>query len=1092
MIRAAFFFLKALQVHHRLLLLLLLTGYYSGTVRGAVKTNDPTGAETIRRHPAAKALLPAGAWSWVLKGKVVDGTGAPVAGASVNILGTTLGASTDNDGAFIMEITSEKDSLVITAVGYRPKTIVAGSERAITIVLEQDEGKQKLDEVMVSVAYGRQKKKEVVGSVTSINPGDLKIPSSNLTQALAGRLAGVISFMSTGEPGADNADFFVRGVSTFGYKSNPLILIDNIQSTPTDLARLQVDDIEGFSIMKDATATALYGAKGANGVILITTKEGREGHVVVSGRLENSLSQSVRNVEFADPITYMKLANEANLTRDPLSGYRYLPSKIENTKMGTDPFVYPAVDWQQALLKKSTMNQRSTVSFSGGGKVARYFVSGSMNIDNGILNVDKRSNFNSNSKLKTYSFRSNVNMNLGPKTELQTKLSGVFDDYNGPIDGASDIFRKIVMTNPVLFPAYYEPTDATRYIQHIMFGNYGMGGYNNPYADLMKGYKQSNTSVMNAQVQLLQDLDFLTDGLKFRGMVSVQRSASFFITRAYNPYYYNLTNYDYNTKTYDLTPINLEAAPGLLVPVGTEYLSGSNSSKTVSSEFYSELALNYRKEIADLHTVSGSLIGVAKSGLNGAETGNLMLSLPYRNLGLSGRATYVYDSRYAAEFNFGYNGSERFHSSKRFGFFPSAGVAYTISKEKFWEPLAGILPSLKLRATYGLVGNDAIGDASDRFFYLSDINLSSAQRGASFGYLNNYSLNGVMVNRYANTDITWEVATKTNLGLDARILNVLELNLDLYKDRRKNILMTRAAIPTTMGLEAPSRANVGEASSKGVDLALDFSKQFTPKLWMRAMGNFTYATSKYEIYEEPEYILTRDGQDIVLDYLTHRGKSLSQQWGFIAERLFVDDLDAANAPKQTFGPYGGGDIKYKDVNNDGQITNLDKVPIGKPTVPEIVYGFGFSARYQQLDFSIFFQGMARRSFWIDVNATSPFVNDQRLLLKAYSESYWSESNKDIYALWPRLSPNVNNNNAQTSTWFMFDGGLLRIKQLELGYSFKSAFMKRLGLSNARVYLNSNNLHTFSNFKIWDVEMAGNGLAYPIQRVTNIGLNFTFK
>lgn len=1050
-------------------------------------TNPRLARKTVHESGVMREAFPNN-FQFTIKGVVKNSDGQPLIGVSIIVKGTQKGTSTGADGTFTIDL-NPGDVLIFSMVGFKSQEIVVADDKYLTITLSAAES---TDSEVVVVAYGTQKKSEMVGSVSSIKPSELRVPGSNLTQALAGRLAGIISTQASGEPGADNADFFIRGVATFGYRNGPLILIDNVESSTTDLARLQVDDIANFSIMKDASSTALYGAKGANGVILITTKEGKTGRVTVSGRIEDKLSQSVRNVKLADPITYMELANEANLTRDPLSGYRYSKSKIENTKLNNNPLVFPAVDWQKMLLRKNTFNQNANISLNGGGGVARYYVSGSMSLDNGILKVDGKNNFNSNPKLKSYSIRSNVNIDLGKTTELQTKISGVFDDYTGPIPGGNAIFSQIMQTNPVLFPAFYETTEKTSYIKHIMFGNYGNAGYNNPYAELQRGYRESGNSVINAQIQMLQNFEFITKGLTARGLVSIGRKASSSIVRSYNPFYYAISNYDFFDKTYDLYAINAEPFSGLLAPVGTEYLTGSNSSKDISSEFYSEMALYYKNRFNDVHSVSGTLVGIAKSSLNPGVSNDLILSLPYRNLGVSGRATYVYDGRYAAEFNFGYNGSERFHSSNRWGFFPSIGVAYTVSNEKFWEKYSDLISRLKIRATYGLVGNDAIGSITDRFFYLSSINLNSSSRSASFGFPGNYSLNGVEISRYANSDITWEVAEKKNIGLEFTLFNKLNIVAEVYEDLRSNILMTRTSIPTTMGLEATPRANVGKASSKGLDLSLDYDFNITREWWLKGLGNFTYATSKYTQYEEPVFISNIDGKTIYLDHLTHVGKSLTQRWGFIAERLFVDEKDAANSPLQSFGPYGAGDIKYRDINKDGKITDLDKVPIGFPTTPEIVYGFGFSTGYKLFDFSVFFQGVGRRSFWIDASATSPFIGDQRLLLDAYAKDHWSEENQNIYALWPRLSPVINENNVQVSTWFMQNGSLLRIKQAELGYTLPKRLMSRLSLSNARVYINSNNIFTFSKFKIWDVEMAGNGLGYPIQRITNIGITFSFK
>ncbi len=1041
---------------------------------------------TAAPHTVTNTVVQAESRWLKLKGRVTDENGTPLPGASVKLKGTTKGVATDAEGIFTIDVPDNGGVLQVSFIGFQSTEIAVTKpgDGMLTIVLKPAEGK--VEEVVV-VAHGRQKKTEVVGAVTTIKPAELKIPVSNLTNALAGKLAGIIAFQRSGEPGFDNADFFVRGVTTFGYRKSPLILIDNIETSTTDLARLQVDDIASFSIMKDATATALYGSKGANGVILITTKEGREGSVTMSFRAENSLSQSTRNVELADPITYMELANEAVLTRNPLGGLLYSRDKIENTRMGLDPVVFPATDWQSKLLKKSTNNQRYNLSLSGGGKLARYFISGSMNIDNGIMKVDRKSNFNSNSKIKSYSLRSNININITRTTELTARLSGSFDDYSGPLQGGADIFKQIMQSNSVLFPAYYETTAETKYVKHIMFGNSADGQFNNPYADLQRGYKQSNRFNLNAQVGMRQQLKFITEGLTARGMVNLQRNGAFSLSRAYSPFYYIAYNYDYATKGYNIRPINLEAGQSQ-APVGTEYLDYKEGEKTVSSDFYGELAVDYSRVFDKVHSVGGTLVGIAKSSLNG-NAGSLQSSLPFRNVGISGRANYVYDGRYAFEFNFGYNGSERFDRRNRFGFFPSAGLGYTVSNERFWEGLKHIIPKLKFRATYGLVGNDAIGDQTDRFFYLSNVNLNDGGRGMRFGTLKDYSLAGVSISRYANSDITWEKAAKTNIALETTFFGKLNLDFDVYQERRTNILMNRSSIPTTMGLTATPRANVGKARSHGFEVAMDFSHQLSKKWWAKGMANFTYATSRFDVYEEPQYAEQNK---------LHVGQSLSQQWGYIAERLFVDDLDAKNSPRQNFGPYGGGDIKYRDLNGDGRITELDQAPIGFPSTPEIVYGFGISSGYGRFDFSIFFQGLARESFWVDAVATYPFVGQQRQLLKVWADNHWSEDNRNIYAVWPRLSVLETedevkaSNNTQKSTWFMRNGALLRIKSAEIGFTLPDQLMRRLRLNNARFYINGVNLFTFSKFNLWDVEMGGNGLGYPIQRVVNAGVNLSLR
>ncbi len=1015
-----------------------------------------------------------------VRGLVSDSAG-PLPGVSVSLKGKdNVGTTTDLNGKYILTVPDDNAILVFSMVGYDNQEISVRNREVVNVVMKR--ANSNLDDVVV-VAYGKQKKKEVVGSVTTISPGELKIPSSNLTTALAGRLAGVIGYQRSGEPGRDNAEFFIRGVTTFGYKKDPLILIDNVEYTTEELARLQPDDIASFSIMKDATATALYGARGANGVILVTTKEGKQGKPKLNFRVENSWSMPTQTVKLADPITYMKLENEANRTRDNLF-LPYTQEKIEKTQNGVNPNAFPAVDWQEMLFKTYTMNQRINFSVSGGGQVATYYVSGAVNIDNGILKVDKRNNFNNNIDLKTYILRSNVVLNITKTTQGIVRLNGQFTEYKGPLDGGEELYLKALRANPVRFPAYYPQDDATKYIRHIMFGNDGERGpaYLNPYADMVKGYKDQSKALMLAQLELKQDLSFVTRGLSFNAMVNTNRRSEFAVSRQYNPFFYKIGSYNKYNNTYTLVNMNPET--------GTDFLDYSpfQDGKKVVSTFNFQGQANYSRLFSDKHQVSGLLVFQALHQLEGTAT-SLQTSLPSRNLTFSGRATYGYENKYFAEFNFGYNGSERFFESERFGFFPSAGVGWYVSNEKWFDALKLPISKLKFRGTYGLVGNDAIGNKDDRFFYLSDLNMNSSSLGASFGTDGGYSRNGIAINRYDNRNITWETSAKTNVAMELGLFNKMEIIAELFWERRYNILMDRT-IPSSMGLQGDApKANVGKARAKGLDLSIDYSDRIGKDLTVNFRGNFTYATNRFDFYEEPQYDAA---------YLSHVGKPLTQMKGYIAERLFVDDEEVANSPTQRFGDGSravrGGDIKYRDVNGDGQITELDQVFIGHPTSPEITYGFGFASQYKGIDLSVFFQGNARTSFWIDVARTSPFVKSggaQTQLLKAYADSYWSEENRDLYALWPRLDPQVNANNQQRSTWFMRNGAFMRLKTVELGYTLPPRLVRRFKMTSARIYTNANNLLTFSTFKLWDTEMGGNGLGYPIQRVVNIGLNLTF-
>ena len=914
----------------------------------------------------------------------------------------------------------------------------------------------------------------MVASVTTIKPAELKVPSSNLTSALAGRISGVISYQRSGEPGRDNADFFIRGVTTFGTgKSNPLVLIDGVELSTDDLAKLNTDDIASFSVMKDANATALYGARGANGVILVTTKEGEEGQVKLSVRFENSFSSPVRKLELADPITYMLMGNEAVRTRNPLGIILYSNEKIANTGKG-NPYVYPATDWSEMLFKDFTSNQRVNVNASGGGRSARYYIAASYNQDNGILKVDKRNNFNSNIDLKQFLLRSNININMTKSTEMIVRLHGTFDDYTGPLEGGADIYKKVMRTNPVLFPAYFPPDEKNKHLQHILFGNTD-GFYLNPYADMVKGYKNYSKTLVLAQLELKQELDFLTKGLSARAMFNTTRYSYFDVSRSYSPFYYKIGSYDKFADTYKLTALNDETTGA------RESLSYNEGGKDVNSTIYYEAALQYNRMFAERHTVSGLFVLTGRNQLKG-NTGNLQLSLPYRNVGLAGRLTYAYGDRYFIEGNFGYNGSERFAENERFGFFPSIGTGYLISNENFWKPLKKTISKLKFKATYGLVGNDEIGRPEDRFFFLSEVDLNNGGRGMSFGTDFKYSRNGISIRRYEDPNITWEKAYKQNYGIEIGLFDKIEIMADYFRENRKGILQRRETVPVTMGLQAAPQSNIGESFGSGIDVSVDYSQVFTPGFWFSMRGNFTYATSKYIVYEEPAYLDS--------PWRSYRGKSLRQEYGLIAERLFLDEADVQNSPVQQFGEYAAGDIKYKDINGDDMIDHRDRVPIGYPNFPEIIYGFGFSVGFKDFDFSAFFQGSARSSFWIDANSVSPFLGSNALL-KVIADSYWSEDNRDPHAFWPRLTDHQISNNTERNTWFMRDGGFMRLKTAELGYTLPRSLTAKVRMSAVRIYLSGYNLLTFSKFKLWDPEMAGEGLGYPVQRVFNLGINVNF-
>lgn len=1023
--------------------------------------------------------------TYPITGVVLDNFNEPIIGATVLVTGTSIGAATDLDGNFTLNVPANAKSIEISYVGFEKKVLPFHPNKLNDFrVINLAESGVALEDITV-VAFAKQKKISVLGSVSTIKPAELKTTSSNLTTGFAGKLAGVVAYQRSGEPGQDNAEFFIRGVTTFGTgKANPLILIDNVELTSSDLSRLNPDDIASFSILKDATATALYGARGANGVILVTTKEGEEGRMKLSFRIENSFSAPVKEIDVADPITFMKLHNEAVRTRDPLAQLPYLESHIAAREQGLNPYVYPMVDWKSMLFKDYTTNQRGNINISGGGRVARYYVALSYAKDNGILKVDPVNSFNNNIQLNKYTVRSNVNMNLTKTTEFAVRVSGTFDSYQGPLAGGADMYTKSIKANPVLFPATFKPDKAHQYSNHVLFGNYGKGGeYMNPYAEMLRGYKESEETAIIAQLELKQNFDFITEGLKGRVLGNATRNSFFNLTRAYQPFYYSMGGYDKYTDIYTLTDLNPDT--------GTDYLGYVPGGKLVSSSIYLEGSLSYDRVFDEKHSVNGMLVYTVRESKTGNEA-TLHKSLPARNMGLAGRFTYGFSERYFAEFNFGYNGSERFDRNNRWGFFPSAGLGWVVSQEKFWRDssFSKAVNMFKLKGSFGLVGNDNISE--DRFFYLSEVNMNNSGKGMNFGTDFNNGYSGISISRYANDQIGWEISHKLNLGVEMKLFDNLEIQADYFTEKRTNILQDRADIPSILGFQAIPNANLGEAKGSGIDMSVDYSVVLNKDWWMTIRGNFTYATSEFSKYEEPDYSST--------PWLSKIGTKISQPWGLIAERLFVDEADVLNSPRQQYGEYMAGDIKYKDINKDGIIDDRDKVSIGHPTTPEIIYGFGISLGYKAFDVNCFFQGSARSSFFINPGKITPFVqpSDEAMggkkgnnaLLQFIADNHWSEENQNVYATWPRLSATGINNNNQSSTWWLRDGTFLRMKSAEVGYTLPKNLASKIRIQNLRVYLSGTNLFNISSFKLWDSEMGDNGLGYPVQRVFNVGLQLS--
>lgn len=1012
-----------------------------------------------------------------ITGRVTDPTDVGLIGATVRVKGTNVGVITAMNGHFTITVPNEDAILEFTSIGYETKDIpVRGLPNKVVVTLKQAAAQE--GEVVITAFGSKRKKESVVSAISTVRPADLKVPSSNLTQAFAGRLPGVIAFQRSGEPGQNNAQFFIRGVTSFSTdgKKDPLILVDGIEMTANDLSHLNVDDIESFSILKDATSAALYGARGANGVILITTKEGQVDKIQVSLRLEDSRTFNSDLVQLADPITFMTLYNEAVRTRDPMVQLPYAMSKIRDTKLGTNSILSPTVDWYHQMIAPSAPTKRVNLNITGGGQSVQYFLSANYQNDKGILKEDSKNLFHNNINVNNLQVRSNVTIKFTPTTSGVIRAYGSFQESTGPGLGGAKMFELARNAIPTLFLPFYPPDSANQFTNHILFGNGPENNYMNPLAAELSSYTEAKSSLMLWQVELSHRFTGALEGLTIRGMYNIMRKSAYSFSRGYTPFYYiPATTED---GSYQLLPLNPDQ--------GTEYLTYEDGPKTEDASKYGEVHIGYNKILNTVHNITAAVVGTMRNETLSAASGfsnsdRLKAALPQRNISLAGSFSYGYKDRYFAEFDFGYNGSERFAKMNRYGFFPAAGVGWMVSSEPFMSGVKKVLTSLKLRATYGLVGNDQIGSLYDRFFYLSQVNMDGP--GYWFGTNRQY-LSGVDIIRYPNPDITWEIAKKTDIGVDLSLFNDLSVIADIYWQTRRNILQTRADVPTTMGLKTIPQTNVGVSKGSGFEGTLKYQHNFSRKSYLLVNGNFTYASAKYLKYEEPDY------SDV--PWRSRVGLKLGQPTGYIAERLFIDQPDLNNSPTQELGTYLPGDIKYKDINGDGVINTDDIVPIGFPTVPEIIYGIGFTVGYGAFDLSCFFQGSAESSFFISPSDITPFINQgQRGLLKSIANDHWSENNRDIYAFWPRLSASAIENNDVASTHWLRNGQFVRFKSAELGYTLPKALTTRIFIQNLRVYASALNLFVWSKFKMWDPEMAGDGLGYPIQRVINVGVKADF-
>lgn len=1001
-------------------------------------------------------------------GVVVDSnTGESIIGASVQIKGTTTGVVTDIDGKFTI-MAAPSDVLIISYVGYTQQEVRIGSRKVLSIDLMEDA--QQLEEVVIT-AYGTgQKKASIVGSIESVKPTELKVPSTNLSTAFAGRLGGVIAVQRSGQPGADGASFWIRGISTVSGVTDPLIILDGVQVSAGDLNNLDPEIIDGFSILKDATATAMYGTRGANGVMIVTTKSGMNlDKPIINFRVEAQMTRPTSTPKFVDGATYMELFNEA-VNNDRSGDVLYSQEKIDGTRAGLNPYLYPNVNWYDELFKDVSFTEKFNFNIRGGGKRVDYFSSISVNRESGMLKNRSKDffSYDNNINIMRYNFQNNINAKLSNTSKLSLRLNVQLRNSTSPNQSVGDIFTNVMNTTPVEFPVYFPDDGETPYVKWGATERVNADYQTNPVAQAATGYNKAFESTVIAALEFNQKLDFITEGLSFRALASFKNWSQTTNNRSGAWNRFSLSGHDVDENGNDVYITNR---------IGDEYQTNltATSSNAGDRRYYLEAMFDYSRTFGE-HDVNAMVIYNQDELVNNVPgNGNFIGSLPRRKQGFAGRASYTYGGRYMAEVNVGYNGSENFAKGHRFGLFPSVAVGYFISEEPFFKPVKDVVSKLKLRGSWGLVGNDQIGGA--RFIYMSQINLS----GMSFttGVNQNVSYSGPVYQRYANENIKWEVGEKINLGVDLQLFRSLDLTFDIFRENRRDIFQQKATIPTYMGTASTAiYGNLAAMRNQGFELSANYNKQFGKNWFVSFKGTFTYAHNEITKYDEsPRY-----------PWQSRIGVSANTNSLWVSDGLFIDQADIAQHPQQLGEVVVPGDIRYINVSKDwyGYDDNLtdtdDWVWAKHPTVPEIVYGFGPSIRWKNLDFSLFFQGVARTSLM--VRDFHPFGDKMlRNVLSWVAEERWSPDNQNTNATYPRLSRNTNDNNNRLSTYWERNGAFLKLKNAEIGYTYK----------NMRLYISGTNLLTFAPFDLWDPEQSGgSGLTYPTQRVFNIGFQMTIN
>lgn len=1009
--------------------------------------------------------------TFTVSGTVIDDFGEPAVGVTIYIKNAPgTGTITDGDGNF--SIKAAKNSvLVIKQIGMKPiEHLVTKDESGLKFNLEVEANK--VDEVVVT-GLTSQKKVSVVGAITTVDVDQLKTPGTSLSNMLGGRVAGVISTLTSGEPGKNLSNFWIRGISTFGANSSALVLIDGLEGNIDDI---DPDDIESFSILKDAAATAVYGVRGANGVVLVTTKRGSKDKLTISGRATLKLSQLTRLPKYLGAYDYALLANEARAVsgEDDL----YTPMQLEIIKNGLDPELYPDVNWIDEIMKKTSWQQNYYVNARGGGDLATYFLSIGYQ-DEDAAYKQKENQFHKPLNYSKMTYRANINMNLTKSTQLYFGVDGMASWYTTPaFQSTKTIWRNVIQMNPLMMPVQY--ADGT-------YPTYGQNDMVSPYVSINKmGYSQENRSRNMLTLKVTQKFDGFLKGLTLSAQGMIDRTTYFKETRMVSPEFYRATG---------------RTSEGLLIKTRRQQSSQLSyfNTNSIWRKYYFEAKADYSRTFGN-HNVGALLFYYMEDIKDSRWSGNMGINaIPERRQNVSGRLSYGYNDTYFIDANFGYTGSAQFKKGDRFGFFPSIAVGWVPTAYKWVQDNLPWLSFFKIRGSYGLAGNDQI--TSTRFPYLTLIN----NRAAAYWGYNGY---GIRETQTGADNLKWEVSKKMDLGIDAKFFkDHLSVTVDFFKDTRDHIFQQRVTLPEFVGMITYPFSNVGKMHSFGSDGNIEYYNSIGKDMSYTVRANYTWSQNEVDYFEENK---------LAYDYLSVSGKPYGLLRGYIAEGLFSSQEEINTSPDQasSFGRVRPGDIKYKDVNGDGVINADDKVPLSYANqAPRVMYGFGGDFTWKNFTISVLFKGAAKVKYYrtgqYDANGYDyasgwiPFYHGELgnvIQIANNPKNRWTPAwysgtteTENPNAEFPRLSYGSNTNNSQLSTFWRRSGDYLRFQELNLKYRFRQMrWIKACGLSSVDVEFVINNLFCIDKVDYFDPEQAFyNGAEYPIPRTyaLQVYLNF---